>query len=310
MRERLSLEEFKEREGLAEEDRERLETTKVITFWQNEDGNTMSRLPSGGVVFPHRQWADIIVPGETWLSELEQRGTTFFAKGIKKIDSAFFLDLRSDQMDEVAKALWEQNRELLEPMLEEKYQHVMEKAIEERAAESKRIADETQTKLAEREAELTQLKQMHKLTVTALEREIRDREEREKSDTDTPAPPMFSDGFSPRAPKIRRIEPDVLESKDFTSVHYFVHVSPDRSVMTIRPHEQGNVACSNNRLELSGLSLILPYGGPGNIPAEYSAKYGGYVAHLRYTPSDKMMSEEVGEDKEESASASTSDGEE
>jgi hypothetical protein len=90
--------------------------------------------------------------------------------------------------------------------------------------------------------------------------------------------------LAPGPAHIRRIDGDTLFSDDFVHRNYFVHVSSNQTVMTIRPHVEGNVLCIDKRIQLNGLSLISPYGGPTDVPAEYNPKYGGFLVMLKYSP--------------------------
>lgn len=134
MSERIDFLDFQknmqEEYGVTASDMDRLKKVQVLTFFSStEDGKVMARLPGGGVVFRHKDGGMHINPGETWVCELLERGTTFFAIGVLKIDAKFFFDLRSDQIDIVAARIWEDNQSILEPRFEEMYRKTLDDAV-------------------------------------------------------------------------------------------------------------------------------------------------------------------------------------
>lgn len=280
---------FQEEHGITDADMDRLKKVQVLSFFtSDEEGTVMARLPGGGVVFRHKDGGMHINPGETWVCELLERGTTFFAIGMLKLDAKFFFDLRADQVDVLADIIWKDNQSILEPRFEEMYRKKLEEMLNERLQESKKREDEALATVDELKTEIEAIKTRNKMVVTALEKELAELKESalrapltEPERSNVSGSP-FSIELNPR---IRRVSPDELYSEDFRHRNYFVHLSADQSVLTIRPHDRGNIVCLDNRITLSGLGLISPYGGPADMPAEYNPKYGGYVVYLKYIPS-------------------------
>lgn len=280
---------FQEEYDVPDGDMDRLKKVQILTFFTSEEsGKVMARLPGGGVVFRHKDGGMHINPGETWVCELLERGTTFFAIGVLKIDAKFFFDLRADQVDIIADHIWKENQSILEPRFEEMYRKKLDETLNARLLESKKREDEALAVVDELKAEIETINARHKMVVSALEKELYELKEGSLRATspkpersDVPVSP-FSMEFNPR---IRRVGPDELYSEGFHHRNYFVHLSADQSMLTIRPHDRGNVVCLDNRIILVGLGLISPYGGPADMPAEYNPKYGGYVVYLKYMPS-------------------------
>lgn len=128
----VNLQELQRQYGLSDGSRKQLESVQILTFRQAEDDKTkiFAKFLSGGIAFRHKEGGLIINSGETWIVELSQKGSTFFAKGLAKLDSQFFFDLRHDQVDLIADTIWKNHRSLLEPMLEERYKETLRVEIE------------------------------------------------------------------------------------------------------------------------------------------------------------------------------------
>ena len=280
---------WQEENSVTDADMERLKKVQVLTFFSSSvDGNVMARLPGGGVVFRHKDGGRHIDAGETWVCELLERGTTFFAIGMLKLDAKSFFDLRSDQVDVLAGIVWKENQSILEPRLEEMYRKKLEDTLNERLLESKKREDEALTVIEEQKIEIEAINTRNKMVVAALEKELAElRESAQHAPTlELDRPTVTASPFSIELdPRIRRVGADELYSEGFHHRNYFVHLSADRSMLTIRPHDRGNVVCLDHRITLSGLGLISTYGGPADMPAEYNPKYGGYVVYLKYIPS-------------------------
>lgn len=278
---------YQEEHGVTDADMDRLKKVQVLTFFSSADGGTvMAKLPGGGIVFRHKDGGMHINPGETWVCELLERGTTFFAVGVLKLDAKFFFDLRSDQIDVIADRIWQDNQSILEPRFEEMYRKKAEDTLNARLLESKKREEDALATVEELKAEIEAINARNKMVVSALENELADLRESARRAPAEDVEPIAASPFSVEMnPRIRRVSADELYSKDFHHRNYFVHLSADQSMLTIRPHDRGNVVCLDHRITLSGLGLISPYGGPADMPAEYNPKYGGYVVYLKYVPS-------------------------
>jgi hypothetical protein len=293
----IDMGELKKQYGFSDDNIKQLESVAILTFVQDEKDaeRVYSKLPTGGIVFRHHAGGKVIRPGETWVVELELKGTTYFAKAIAKLDAQFFFDLRTDQVDLIAETIWDSHRTLLEPSLEERYkQDLIEEAAE---VANKKVQKETQKIKKERDQakeELKELTDKYKRALKLVEKYKKKSKEQvvsKESTVDTtepsaePAPVMIGSGFGTNHVEVRRSGPDILESPQFCHRHYFIHVSSDQSILTIRPHDRGNVLCIDGRIKLQGLSMISSYSGPVDVPTEYSPKYGGFIVYLRYNPS-------------------------
>jgi hypothetical protein len=278
---------YQEEHGVTDADMDRLKKVQVLTFFSSADGSTvMAKLPGGGIVFRHKDGGMHINPGETWVCELLERGTTFFAVGVLKLDAKFFFDLRSDQIDVIADRIWQDNQSILEPRFEEMYRKKAEDTLNARLLEYKKREEDALATVEEFKAEIEAINTRNKMVVSALEKELADLRESARRAPAEDVEPIAASPFSMELnPSIRRISADELYSEDFRHRNYFVHLSADQLMLTIRPHDRGNVVCLDHRITLSGLGLISPYGGPADMPAEYNPKYGGYVVYLKYVPS-------------------------
>jgi len=280
---------FQEQYGIIDQDMAKIRKIHILTFRTAEDGRILSRLSTGGIVFRHKETGMNINSGETWVCEVIERNTTFFATGLLKLDAKFFFDLRSDQVEELASIVWEKNRSILEPRFEEMYLAQMREKLDEKLSESKKREEEANSRVEELKREIEALNIKNKMVIAAMESELAAL--KEKKTTETHAPPSESQVnieeryFANVHPKIRRIGPDEIFSEDFRHRNYFVHISADQSAMTIRPHDQGTVVCVDKKITLNGLGIISPYSGPTDMPAEYNPKYGAYLVMIKYSAS-------------------------
>jgi len=297
-RKRVDAEELKKQYGLTDDHFNRLQKVHILTFYHSEKDKklVMATLDNGGVVFRHHHGGQMIQAGETWIVEVEQKKTTFFAKGLVKLDSQFFFDLRVDQVDVIADTIWKKYRSIIEPLLEERYKEYLQEILE------KEIQAEHTKEIQKFKTQIKELKKKNKKQLEKfkqLKEKVGKKKTKKKTtvkkEVSTPEKPRSQSFFQKHEemmhPVIRRIKPDVLESPQFTKDHYFVHISSDQSIMTIIPHKGGPIPCVDNQLHLQGLGLISEYGGPYNMSAEYSPKYGGYVVYLKYTPSSMSGSD-------------------
>lgn len=290
MVDRIPLEDLWKEFPVEEKDRPHPNVVKVVTFFQGDEGKVLAKLPSGMVVFRHREWERIINPGETWIVEIEQRGyTTSFAKGLQKLDANFFFQLTHEHVEQVVDMIWEKNRAQIEPLLEERLSaERIKNAIDEAiAAQSQQCLESLKEERSKRETLESEVLRL-KIINTALEGENATLRTQKANveEVSKEVPVADQEPFSPfTIPRvsIKRTGPDELESKNFNKRHYFVHVSRDQTQMTIRPHDSGNIMCLDNKLHLDGLGLIAPFNGPTELSAEYSPKYGGFLVLLKYT---------------------------
>ena len=79
---------------------------------------------------------------------------------------------------------------------------------------------------------------------------------------------------------VERVGENTLYSPSFTDNRYFVHLSPNRNYLVIRPSEKGRAVCINNRIELERFGDVKPFTGKEKLNAEYSRRYGGMLVYL------------------------------
>ena len=287
MSERMDFLDFQRRMqeeyGITDTDMERLKKVHVLTFFTTEGATGWPSCP-GGVVFRHKDGGQHIDAGETWVCEVLEKGTTFFAIGVLRIDAVLLRPSVGPGRCSRGHHL-EGEPEHAGASFREMYRNKLEETLNARLLESKKREEEALAKIEELKAEIDANNTRHKMVISVGEGADGTEESVRltPSEDNAPAPAFpFSMELNPR---IRRVSADELYSEDFRHRNYFVHLSGDHSILTIRPHDRGNVVCIDNRITLCGLSLVSPYGGPADMPAEYNPKYGGYVVYLKYIPS-------------------------
>ena len=83
-----------------------------------------------------------------------------------------------------------------------------------------------------------------------------------------------------RALDVQRISNRAIFSESFEDGRYFVHVSPNKKLMLIRQHEEGEVFCVNHQLMIQDLERLYPFTEKKSLKAEYSSRYDGVLVHL------------------------------
>jgi len=275
------LTEYSEKYGLTEEDWSGFRKNAILTFLEEDNGKVIARL-RGVPVFRHRDSEKEISPGDTWICSLDtSRETYYFAKGLKKIDASFMYELKKDQIEEIANAVWNAQRHVIEPLLEDKYKEVMEKQLIQAVGDTKATYEGQIGVMKENLHQLEQRVAENKQIISSLQeqREAANKKEERKAAAVSGAEPM-NDILGVRDTHVRREGPDTISSPFFNRSRYFVHLSSDHRLLTIRPHESGNVICMNNTMVLAGLNLISPFEGPSEMVSEYSPQYGALKIYL------------------------------
>jgi uncharacterized coiled-coil protein SlyX len=289
--------EMNDQYGTTDSDWAPLRKAAVVRF-DYDDKNNLSGQYNRKFVYPDWDHTDVIRAGDIWLVTLTDNPKTYanyFAKPLRKIDASFLYEMNKSQLDSLAISLWENNRAILEPFMEERYQDVMNehigKALEERT-------EELNKKIAELEAQLQEMREINdqdkkiiqsneerigfltaKLTV--LEKEHSVPVKPAPAEARPPSIETFSESVEVPKVVIERSGPDSLTSEGFTKSRYFVHLSADHRMLLIRDNKDGNVICMDNTLILSGLSTIMPYNEGDVLVGEYSSRYGGLVVYLK-----------------------------
>jgi len=275
------LTEYSEKYGLTEEDWSSFRKNAILTFLEEDNGKVIARF-RGVPVFRHRDSEKEISPGDTWICSLDtSRENYYFAKGLKKIDAAFMYELKKDQIEEIANAVWNAQRHVIEPLLEDKYKAVMEKQLIMAVGDTRATYEEQINTMKENMHQLEQRVAENKQIISSLQEQretANNKEERMKEVP--PGPEHMNDLLGVRDTHVRREGPDTISSPFFNRSRYFVHLSADHRLLTIRPHESGNVICMNNTMVLAGLNLVSPFEGPHEMVSEYSPQYGALKIYL------------------------------
>ncbi|AMK13767.1 hypothetical protein AUP07_0718 [methanogenic archaeon mixed culture ISO4-G1] len=81
-------------------------------------------------------------------------------------------------------------------------------------------------------------------------------------------------------PIVKRVGPRAIYSESFEDGRYFVHVSPNKKLMLIRKHDEGEVFCVNHQVMIQDLERLYPFLEEKDLKAERSGKYDGILVHL------------------------------
>lgn len=270
--------------GLKIEDIEDFQRETAIVVWaENKDkGGVIATHKSGRKIFPQNDYYLHFSKEEAWVCKLKLYGDVYKATPIQRIDASFFYNLKSDQVDDIVDQLWEKRQSLLQPMVEAK--------MAEELAEIERQSSEKYAKELERlKAEIDRLKDesaSDKRIIDSLQKNIGSRTDGSKVETpqseSSPhnnfSQPQFFDS-TPRQYKVQRESEDVIQSDFFVRSRYFVHVSKDGKLMSIRPHESGTAICIDGSITLFGLGEFFPYDGVREYDA-ISDVEGGLIVRL------------------------------
>ena len=287
-----------EQYGTTESDWAPLKKAAVVRF-DYDDKNNLSGQYNRKFVYPDKGHIAEFRAGDIWIVSLSDNPKTYgnyFAIPLRKIDASFLYEMSKDQLDSFALSLWENNRTILEPFLDEKYQDIIKerisKAVEEKTDELSKTIEALNNELDELKKTNEQDKDIIQsneekialLTakITVLEKDPPKVAVTASASTEQTAPQTdFKEIAEPQVSVIERSGPDSLTSESFTKSRYFVHLSADHKMLLIREDKNGTVICMDNTLILSGLSSILPYNEGDVLSGEYSGKFGGIVVYLK-----------------------------
>ena len=241
----------------------------VVKFVRDSRGNVSGRCRFG-LVYRHRDCEDSINEGETWVCELMENYAAngqYFAKGIEKVDPAFLMDLRADQINLVAESIWEHHRGAVENMMYEQYGNVIDERVESKVSELTRSFEEEKAGLQEQIDSLKEENESLNRTVTLSDEIIQSLKEEKKgleseisSFKERVMAPLALQPVIPKdvlEDEVIRISDDTLYSKRFTDGMYSVHFSADRHLMTVDRDEKGSTECRSGMIRLDGLSQII-----------------------------------------------------
>jgi hypothetical protein len=284
----------------------RRESIQIVTFTKNRDLGRMDpvgRHPANGfVVFPDkRRLGGGIKPGETYFCELQEHvppGTNpiYYANPITRIDPGFLFDLRADQVVSMIDALGRSALGQLTDQVRAQVRAQLEAAtraeldsLREQATSARAEADLLKAELGRQQEENGTLRlESEGLAQRIKELEEVAREEREASPPTAAAIAVAPGGGGWQAlgvPEVavhavRRTDADRLESAFFADGRHFVHVSPDRRMLMVHPHGEGNLPAVGRRLVVPGLGVLRPYDGPEELPARVDIRTGGLLVDI------------------------------
>ncbi|MBW3583250.1 MAG: hypothetical protein KY455_09150 [Euryarchaeota archaeon] len=269
------------------------EELTVLTFRPNKrGGDPVAVTPEGKAVFPDKyRGGDNIKEDETWVCSVSSKGgTTFFGAPLVKLDSAFFFDLLGPQVSRIVQVALEDHRDAIEPYIKsaldkqsdamlKKRMDLLESEREDLAAQYEdleRRYEEARQKIKQAEIEVRALKENAPRNGGANATPTNGNGEAPEGFAQIPGSHYLSSG----AIQVRRLREDELESDSFTADRYFGHVSPDRRVLFLKPHPNGNLPCVHHRIHIPGLNTLRPFGDDEELPGTYVSKHGGYIVDL------------------------------
>lgn len=257
----------------------------IITFKDDKKSGLMARY-KGKRVQLEWEFQNTVQKNETWLCVLNSRDTGIKAEPIQKIDAAFFFQLKSQQVEVIANILWETHKDSLMPTLEERF-------LENRESTESETIKKYIQEIEKLKSQIDQLEDSaaaDKKIIESLESDnvkgIKTSNSLNKPIESPPNFPNFDDFTSSldycmvQNAIVKRIRPDIIFSDSFVRTRYFVHISKDRRLLLVRPHEYGDAICLNGRIELTGLGSLVQYDSPKELVARYNPTYGGLLINL------------------------------
>ena len=297
-----------------------LKKIHMLTFGlDNKKTNIVSFL-NGKITFVDGRFPGKVDVGDVWICSVSSSGTVNYAMPLYKITASFLINLDSHLREEMIDSLWERNKSMFETDFAQRYKdEIHDSAILEARAELGDKITELKTRVSELENQLAQNRILNKTTIAVQDQQTEMIElssdiddmgcielgsEVIATDTETsfirePSVPKIPSTYragSPGIPEIRvaevkgptqhiifnveRIGEETLYSESFTDHKYFVHISPDTKILTIRPNEFGSALCINKRIRLKGLNKLSPFTEQKKLTAEYSDRYEGLMVYL------------------------------
>lgn len=273
--------EYSEKFGVPDEEWDGLRKSVVLTFMGEEGDRVVARY-KGVPVFRHKDSEKVISAGDTWICSLDKsQSTYYFAKGIQRIDSSFMYELMRGQIDEIASVIWKDQRHVIEPLLEKEYCKVMEEHVRQTVSDVKAEYEEQIKFLKENIHQLEQKEAEDKKIIESLQEKKEVTHYIDQGNVEVATQRGKSErALFPKNVQIVREGPDKISSPAFDRSRYFVHLSTDHRLMTIRPHESGSVVCINNSMLLDGLGIVSPFESEYNMISEYNQQTGNMKVYL------------------------------
>ena len=279
------------------EDGEGLMDLTAILKFELDDRGYVSSIHDGKRVYRGSDNEDLIQAGDLWwvsLSLNPKTGNNYFARPLRKIDGGLLYEMSSDEMGRFARHIWENNRVILEPYIDDQYRNAMMeefkrehvRPLEERIAE---LEAENDRLRYERMSYETRCRQYGRLTEAMAERFLPKRPVDEKETEETLSKETAVARYPPAAINVEklpssllaRIDDYTLVSKAFKRESYFVTKSLDNSTLLFREDRYGDVVCRDHTVRLSFLPDIQPYRGLRKYNVEKSKLCDGFTIRLR-----------------------------
>lgn len=260
-----------------------------------------------------------IEPGDHVLCTVEEELEHNVATPVMKITPSILMGLSSEMRDAIVDALWDKNRKDYEDNFEKRYKNeIYERAKEETKAEKDSLIAEYEERIANLTNQLAAARfamDVASKNSDSDEIELSSDPVEEKSDRKSEGRPRMideslqidseeqrprnsepsvlrSDPIMPRyrdllnfyrgsgVIEVQRVAQRAIYSEDFEDGRYFVHVSPNKKLMLIRKHEEGEIFCVNHQIMIQDLERLYPFTEKKDLKAEYSSKYDGVLVHL------------------------------
>ncbi len=255
--------------GYSEMDLGFLNRIAVVRF-EADDSGIVSGYCRYGRVRRHDDYPSQMNAGDVWVCELipigTSRSTSFNAKPIQKLDAQFLYDLTKDQRDAICSVIWEDNKDTILEMMDEKYHDIMDKRIEERVNDA----------AEQKDSEILLLKQQ----LATANHLLSDKDmENERLRTRISVYLMNSAYSGTNKHGIIRTEPEAIHSDLLEDGTYSVRFTTDRSRLFIRQDENGHVSCTDGTMRLRGLDNIIGFMGTEELRYDKSTD-GGLCVYL------------------------------
>lgn len=250
---------------------------------------------------------------EYWVCDVKPNNNVFLATPIVKVTSSFLMGLDDKIREEIYDALWNSSKKDLLPVLENRYREsAMISAREQLAKEHQEEIDSLRATISTLETQLKQNRILLQSKTAQANDEIvltsADVAERsvqavpvQSAHPEQSMPPRIPQSYNAPAPGIPesirvsdgrsassatvqytvfREGRNLISSDSFLDDRYFVHISPNRKYLVVRPNPYGEVICVNRMLQLQGLGDLSPFVERRQLYAHYSPKYGGMLIEL------------------------------
>lgn len=285
--------------SLADEDiTDKIPEKAIVRFIADENGRPISRSYKK-VLIVDKYTKKNVSPGDAWLCSLTEQSSCIIAYPDQKITTEMLAGLDSRLFDSLVEEIWDRHRELFEQRLDSRArQEFLEKARSESELQYKSAIEDRDAKIEELESELARARFM----VEKLSSAPAEKKEGADQGAESERPPVSvipREYFSP-APGLpetaNRIGPDrpvsgsvydvyrptanVIMSPSFTDRTYFIHISRNGHYLIVRPHDYGNITCTDGIIRIRGLGHLAPFKGPCQLDARYSQRYAGLLIRL------------------------------